>query len=101
MIIHVVLLMPPVPDNGAGEEVMDRFRDLLGKVPGLRDVSVGAEFSGRAAPYSLMAVLHLDSRDALQGYLDHPVHKQLVARLEELHCGRIVADIEVAEDSRL
>ena len=94
MIEHLVLVEIPESAEPHREELAGMFRAFQASVPGVVSSVAATDFSGRCAPYSLVAVLRIDSREALAGYAIHPKHKRLIARLDELGCVRIVADIE-------
>ena len=70
------------------------FRSFRDAIPGVRSAVAGTDFNGRCKPYTLAAVLEIETREALLAYGSHPAHQRLVALLDELGCKRIVADFE-------
>jgi len=94
MIEHIVLVEVPADAEPHRQEIVAEFRGFAGGIEGVISASAGTDFSGRCEPYSIAAVIRLESREALDGYSRHPDHKRLVALFEELGCRRIVADFE-------
>lgn len=76
------------------EDLLSSLVALGGSTPGVVDLSVGEDFSGRAGGYTHGLFVRLNDRDALQGYMEHPDHRAAVEKLEERTTGRIVADYE-------
>ena len=91
---HIVWLQPR-DGTGAGtmDEILAAIRGLETRVPGVSAISAGSNFTQRAAGYSHGAIITLQSREALQPYLDHPEH-QRVGALIRRHCDVLVMDYE-------
>lgn len=92
---HVVLFT--VRDDISSEDKEDLMRSLgalKGVVPGVVDLSVGEDFSGRSGGYTHGLFVRLRTHDDLQGYMQHPDHLAVVEKLEERTTGRIVVDYE-------
>jgi hypothetical protein len=51
-------------------------------------------FSQRAGPYGLAAVIRLRDREALAGYGPHPAHQEVVRLLDEISEHRLIVDYE-------
>lgn len=95
MIDHIVLFT--VREGVSREDAADLVHSLAalkGSVPGVVDLSVGENFSERAGGYTHGLFVRLEDRDALQGYMQHPDHQAVVAKLEERTTGRLVVDYE-------
>lgn len=95
MIDHLVFFA--VRDDTTQEDVEDllnAIRDLKNTVPGVVDLSAGEDFSGRSGGYTHAFFVRFESREGLQGYMQHPDHLAIVEKLEERTTGRIVADYE-------
>ncbi|HZT95985.1 MAG TPA: Dabb family protein [Chloroflexota bacterium] len=95
MIQHLVLVQ--LRDSTAeseAESLAQAFRDMQRHVGGVVEARAGFDFSGRCRPYSLVAVLRLSDREALDRYLSDPRHLDLVRRLDALSEHRLVADFE-------
>ena len=63
------------------EEVLENFRQLQGRIPGLLEVSSGANQSTRSQGYTHGAVLRFTDAAALQAYGNHPAHAALLEKL--------------------
>jgi Stress responsive A/B Barrel Domain len=66
------------------QRVIAAIRDLQGRIPGLEETWVGVNFSARSQGYELGGVMKFASRQALEVYGDHPVHRHLLAWLMPL-----------------
>jgi quinol monooxygenase YgiN len=93
MITHIVL----GKGEGLGETerrelagVLDRLRGI----PGVEDFSWGNDVSGRGKGYTIAMVAHFTDREALQRYLGHPSHLEIVEALNRLMPERLVVDYE-------
>jgi len=79
MIEHIVLFRWT---EGASQEAIDsvvtELRQLKGKVPGIVDLSCGANFSDRAKGYTHGLVVRFEDRAALEAYGPHPEHQRVV-----------------------
>lgn len=95
MIDHIVLFtLRQGVSRGDAEDLTRSLDALKGSVPGVVDLSVGENFSERAGGYTHGLVVRFHTRDALQGYMEHPDHRAVVEKLEERTTGRIVVDYE-------
>lgn len=97
MIVHILL-------GKAREGITDEEnQELMGAISRLRDVpgverfSAGPNFSERAQGYTHAAVMYFADREALDGYLKHEQHLQVVAILNRLLPQRLVADYEARD----
>jgi hypothetical protein len=95
MIEHIVLVEIPESAETSRQEIIDTFCAFSSVIPGVVSATCGSDFSGRCPPYSVAAVIRIDSRAALDVYQSHPAHRHLIALFDELGCNRIVADYEV------
>jgi hypothetical protein len=79
MVIHVVLFEWK---DGAPPEAIDRavaeLRALKGKIPGIVDLSTGANFSARAQGFHHALLVRFTDRAALEAYGSHPAHQRVV-----------------------
>jgi len=82
MIEHIVLFRWR---EEASQEAVDRavaeLRKLKGKIPGIVDLSCGANFSDRANGYTHGLVVRFADRSALGAYGPHPEHQRVVQNL--------------------
>lgn len=95
MVDHLVFFA--VREDASREEAADlieSLRALRSDVPGVVDLSVGKDFSGRAGGYTHALCARFTDRDGLGTYLGHPAHLEVVEKLDRLTTGRIVADYE-------
>ena len=95
MIDHLVLFT--VSDDTLKEDLDDLISSVKGlkdSVPGVMDLSVGEDFSGRAGDYTHGLFARFEGRDSLKGYLEHPDHLSVVEKLDAFTDGRIVLDYE-------
>lgn len=95
MVDHLVFFA--VREEAPPEEVEDllaSLKALKDEVPAVTDLSVGEDFSGRAAGYTHALFARFEDRDGLSEYMGHPAHLAAVEKLDRLTTGRIVADYE-------
>jgi hypothetical protein len=79
MVEHIVLFRWTAE---ASQEAMDsavtELRKLKGKIPGIVDLSCGANFSDRAKGYTHGLVVRFADRSALEAYTPHPEHQRVL-----------------------
>jgi hypothetical protein len=79
MIEHIVLFRWT---EGARQEAIGtalaELRKLKGTIPGIVDLSCGANFSDRAKGYTHGLVIRFTNRAALEVYSPHPEHQRVV-----------------------
>lgn len=95
MVDHLVFFA--VKGEASGEEVEDllsSIRGLKDEVPGVVDLSVGEDFSGRSGGYTHALFARFEDAAGLKVYAGHPAHLAVVEKLEATTSGRIVADYE-------
>jgi hypothetical protein len=79
MVEHIVLFRwkeDATPE--AIQRVLDGLRGLKGKIPGIVDLTCGPDFSGRARGFTHGMVVRFVDRSALESYLPHPFHQEVV-----------------------
>jgi hypothetical protein len=79
---HMVWLRfrPDVPAERIAAH-LEALRGLAGRVPGVRGVTVGANFTDRAQGYTHGLSVILDDRAALSAYAVHPAHVEVATGL--------------------
>ena len=80
MICHVVLIrLKDGLRESDGARLLERARELLGPIPGVRNLRVGTGLGKkdeRGHPYAL--VMEFDDEKALEAYQVHPRHQEFV-----------------------
>jgi hypothetical protein len=97
VIRHIVLfkLYEGVPSSDPRvKAAFDGLAGLDRKVPEIRAWLVGPNVKPRPAAYDFALISDFDDLDTLQRYVDHPEHRALVGRLDEV-CTRVSTDVEV------
>lgn len=95
MVDHLVFFA--VREDASTEEVEDlisSIRGLRSEVPGVVDLSVGEDFSGRSGGYTHALFARFEDAAGLKEYMGHPAHLAVVEKLGATTTGRIVADYE-------
>ncbi len=77
------------------QELLDGIAGLKGKIPGVLDVKLGANFTNRAPGVTHAAVVTLEDKEALAGYGPHPDHKEVLKLLLPFAKNVTVVDIEI------
>jgi hypothetical protein len=79
MIEHIVLFRwTEGTSQAAMDDAMAELRKLKSKIPGIVDLSCGANFSDRARGYTHGLVVRFKDRSALETYGPHPEHQRVV-----------------------
>ena len=95
MVDHLVFFAVREGASAEGvEDLLSSIRGLRSEVPGVVDLSVGQDFSGRSGGYTHALFARFEDAAGLQGYMGHPAHLAVVEKLEATTTGRIVADYE-------
>ena len=94
MIVHLVLGRPRENLSSYEAQELTEAVKRLREVPGVRDFTCGEDFSGRGKGYTRAAVMHFASREDLQAYLAHDLHRTIVETLNRLMPERLVIDYE-------
>lgn len=71
---------PHVTDERAGADLA-ALESLTGRVPGILGLTLGKNFTDRAAGYTHGVVVTLANRDALAAYIAHPHHVEVATQL--------------------
>ena len=97
MILHLVLIrFRPGTEPDRIARALEGMLTMRGRIPEIRDVSWSRNLGPSADEYSHILRVILDDMDAVQRYLDHPVHKAAVAdHLSEIREARLAVDLEV------
>jgi stress responsive alpha/beta barrel protein len=97
VIEHIVLLK--WKDDAAPEaidRVMAELRGLKDKIPGIVELTCGANFSDRAQGYTHGLLVRFKDRVARDGYGPHPEHQRVVQNfLAPIRADILVVDYEV------
>ncbi|GAB3614553.1 Dabb family protein [Humibacter ginsengisoli] len=94
---HVVTWKVAGDSDEERERVKAEFRDRLESLPPQIDVirrfEVGLNNAGAADNFDVVLVSEFDDEDALQQYIHHPVHQEVVAFVRANTVGRAGADV--------
>jgi len=100
MVKHIVFWK--LKDNALGNDkrenallIKEKLEDLNGKITGLLKLEIGIDFvngdmSGDVALYS-----EFNSREDLDFYQEHPLHKAVQSFVLEVRSSRMVVDYEI------
>jgi len=81
-VIHIVLFQwKPEASADSIEQALQALRDLKDKIPGILDLSCGANFTDRGKNFTHALLLRLANRAALDAYGPHPEHQKVVQEL--------------------
>jgi hypothetical protein len=79
MVEHIVLFRwKEEASQEARDSAVAELRKLKGKIPGIVDLSCGANFSDRAKGYTHGLVVRFKDHAALEAYGPHPEHQCVV-----------------------
>ena len=99
MIRHIVAwrLKDAALGNGKAENarlMKAKLEALRGRIPGLRRLEVGRDFSATDNSADVVLVPDFDSREALAAYQAHPAHQAVVAFVSQIAAERRLIDYE-------
>lgn len=99
MIRHIVMWR--LKEQAAGNDrarnaglIKEKLEALRGRIPGLRHIEVGIDFSREADSADVVLYSEFDSREALHAYHSHPEHVALKGFVGEVRAQRWLADYE-------
>ncbi|MGA0568427.1 Dabb family protein [Rathayibacter sp. KR2-224] len=96
---HVVTWKVKSDSEAERERLKAEFRDRLLSLPPQIDVirafEVGLNNAGASDNYDVVLVSEFDDEDALQRYIEHPVHQEVVAFVRANTEGRAGVDFTV------
>ncbi len=100
MIKHIVLWKLKKEAEGAsasenGKKIVELFKTLDGKVPGLLAIESGVDFNRSAAAWDLGLVTAFASKKDLDFYQDFPAHVEIKQFIGKVSTDRAVIDYEV------
>jgi len=76
--------------------VMEKLRALHGRIPGIQDLTCGANFSARSQGFTHALVVRFEDRAALEAYGPHPAHQRVVQEfISPIRAETLVVDYEV------
>lgn len=100
MIKHIVFWKLKEEANGFNKSenalaIKQKLEDLQGKIEGLIKIEVGIDFLGSAESADLVLYSEFTSKEALDFYQQHPLHKAIMPFIGEARSERRVVDYEV------
>ena len=95
MVKHIVNFKLAEPSAEAVNRAREVLLSMIGNVPMMRSIEVGADFLHSPRSYDLVLIVTVDDRDALQAYADDPYHCKVVKTHMRAVCSATVtADFE-------
>lgn len=96
MIHHIVCFrFKPGTADAAIAAAADALYGMLGRIPDVRGVRWGRNFAPSASDYSHILTVVLDDMAAVNRYLEHPVHVEVVQKyIAPIREARLAFDIE-------
>ena len=77
------------------EAMLAAVRGLQGKIPELKNFTVGRNISPRDPSMTHCLVMEFDDMDAMMRYVDHPLHVEVVEQhIAPYRKARMIADYE-------
>ena len=97
MVEHIVLFRWRTEASQGGiENALTELRKLKSKIPGIVDLSCGANFSERAKGYTHGLVVRFTDRAALEAYGPHTEHQRVVQNfINPIREDTLILDCEV------
>jgi hypothetical protein len=102
MIRHIVMWRvrgdTPAEREIASNLVKKKFEGLRGRIPGMRHLEVGLDYSRVDYACDAVLVSEFDSKEALEGYASHPEHLRVRSELGDLRTARFQVDYQAGGD---
>jgi hypothetical protein len=100
MIKHIVFWKLKEQANGLNKAenaaaIKQNLEPLNGQIKGLIHLEVGLDFLGSAESADLVLYSEFESKEALEFYASHPLHKAVMPFIAESRSERRVVDYEV------
>ena len=97
MVTHIVMWNLKDEAEGGNKEqnaaiIKERLEALVGKIPGLLSLKVNRGVM--PGGYDLCLLGQYESLDALKGYRDHPLHKEVQQFVHKVIAERVSCDFE-------
>ena len=97
MVTHIVMWnLKDEAEGGSREQnaaiMKERLEALVGKIPGLLSLKVNRGVM--PGGYDLCLLGQYESLDALKGYRDHPLHKEVQQLVHKVIAERVSCDFE-------
>ncbi|MRJ02250.1 MAG: Dabb family protein [Epsilonproteobacteria bacterium] len=93
MVRHIVFMR--FPDFSLAQSARERLLSMRGRVPVLREIEVGIDFSRSERSFDLALVTTFESREDLERYRTDPYHQEIVRWLKERGTETKVVDYEL------
>ncbi len=94
MIVHVVLFKLKDGSPGNVAETRKVLEGLRGRIPGLRELEVGADVLRTERSFDLALTATFDSLEDLQAYQVHPAHLEVIAYIAGVRESVVAVDYE-------
>ncbi|WP_353661233.1 Dabb family protein [Hydrogenimonas sp. SS33] len=95
MVVHIVMFRFKDENKAANiEKVKAMLEALPGKIPSLRSMEVGVDFSRSERSMDLVLTSTFDDKAGLESYRVHPAHQEVVAFIKEVTQQSRVVDYE-------
>lgn len=92
MITHIVLMKLKDRSATTIADVAQKLRDLEGKIPQLKFIEVGVNFTQSERAYDLALTTKFESKAALDEYQVHPAHLKFLEYYSPLRESSIIVD---------
>jgi heme-degrading monooxygenase HmoA len=93
VIDHVIAFKAPGLDAESENELFAKLGELR-EVPGVREFSLGRNFGDRSRGFDICMRITFDTREDLDAYEAHPLHKEVVAYNRKVTEEHICFDFE-------
>jgi hypothetical protein len=93
VIDHVIAFKAPDLDAEAEKALFAKLSELQ-HVPGVRGFALGKNFGARSRGFDVCMRVTFDSREDLDAYEEHPIHKEVVAYNRQVTQEHICFDFE-------
>ncbi len=102
MIHHIVLFrLKPEATTEQRRQMKEALEELKHRISQVLSIQVGPNFSSRHQGYDMMLVSSFQTRQDLEIYLNHPIHRGAVSTfVDPIKDGVIAGDLEVQAEQK-
>ena len=94
MVTHVVLFKMKDRSGDSARRARQVLAEMQGQIPGLLSVEVGVDYQRSERSFDVALITKHESREALEAYQVHPVHRKVAAFMAEVRDASVAVDFE-------
>lgn len=94
MVKHIVFFKLPDNSEANKQAVKDRIMSMQGKLPFVKHLEVGINFSSEERAFDVALISDFDTKEDLKTYATHPIHLEVIHFIQSLKAVSKIVDYE-------